>query len=94
MTIPPGTREPKADRILIRTTARQHQLIRDAAQASGKTVSAFLLDAATLEAQRALADRRTFSLDQAGWRRFVEALERPAQLKPRLRTLLRTPDVE
>lgn len=94
MAIPSDTRELKADRILIRTTARQHQLIRDAAEASGKSVSAFLLDAATLEAQRSLADRRAFRLGATDWRRFVEALDRPAQLKPRLRTLLRTSDAE
>ena len=54
-----------------------------------KTVTAFVLDAAMLEAQRALADRHVFRLDPVHWQRFVNALDRPARGKHRLRELMR-----
>jgi uncharacterized protein (DUF1778 family) len=81
-------KEIKAQRIELRASPRQTAIIKQAAEASGKTVSAFMLDAAYLEAQRALADRRLFRLDENRWLRFVRALDRPARAKPRLRKLM------
>lgn len=86
-------KEVKAHRIELRASPRQTAVIRQAAEASGKTVSSFMLDAAYLEAQRALADRRLFRLDESRWLRFIKALDRPVRMKPRLRRLLRTPGV-
>lgn len=82
-------REAKVERLELRTSPRQAEVIRQAATATDKTVTAFVLDAATLEAQRALADRRLFRLDAAHWQRFVNALDRPTKVKPRLRELMR-----
>jgi uncharacterized protein (DUF1778 family) len=82
-------REAKVERLELRTSPRQAEVIRQAAIATDKTVTAFVLDAATLEAQRALADRRIFRVDAERWKRFVEALDRPAKVKPRLRELMR-----
>jgi len=82
-------REAKVERLELRTSPRQAEVIRQAAAVTDKTVTAFVLDAATLEAQRALADRRFFRLDKAHWQRFVSALDRPTKVKPRLRELMR-----
>ena len=68
-------------------------MLEQAAEATGKTLTSFVLDAASIEAQRALTDRRLFLLDDVNWARFSEALDRPVVAKPRLRRLLRTPDV-
>jgi uncharacterized protein (DUF1778 family) len=84
------SKEVKARRIELRASPRQTAIIKQAAEASGKTVSAFMLDAAYLEAQRALADRRLFRLDESRWQRFVRALDRSARVKPRLRRLMET----
>lgn len=85
----PASHDPgRVERFSIRATPRQRRIIEQAAEASGKSVTAFLLDAASLEAQRTLADRRLFTLDAQRWRRFEEALERPVVEKPRLRRLL------
>lgn len=85
-----SSKEVKAQRIELRASPRQTAIIKQAAEASGKTVSAFMLDLAYLEAQRALADRRVFRLDEGRWLRFVKALDRPARVKPRLRKLMET----
>ena len=53
----------KADPIELRASLAQTSVIRQAAQASGKTISSFMLEAAYLAAQRALADRRLFHLN-------------------------------
>ena len=93
MTSAAHKREAREDRISLRATASQRRMLEQAAEATGKTLTAFVLDAASVEAQRALTDRRLFLLDDASWARFVEALDRPAVAKPRLRRLLHTPSV-
>ena len=85
--------EAKIERISIRATARQRTILLQAAEMTGKTVTAFLLDAAYLEAQRTLADRRLFTLDETRWQQFAEALDRPVTENSRLRALLQTPGV-
>lgn len=75
-------------RLNLRANARQDRLIRLAAQASNKTVTAFILDSASAAAEQVLADRRWFMLDDAAWAAFQDALERPAVIKPRLAELL------
>jgi len=84
-------REARVERLELRASPRQAAVIRQAAAIMEKTVTAFVLDAATLEAQRALADRRTFRLDPVRWDRFVNALDRPTKVKHRLRALMRRP---
>ena len=87
-----ATKKPRGkriDRLELRASPSQTSLIRQAAAATSKTVTAFVLDAATTEAQRFLADRRSFRLNAAQWERFVKALDHPAREKPRLRKLLR-----
>ena len=81
----------KTDRIDVRTSAAVKQLLQEAARASHKNVSEFLLDAGITAAAQALADRRQFVLDEAQWLAFQEALDRPVQAKPRLKKLLREP---
>jgi len=80
-------------RLNIRTTAKQDTLIRLAAQASNKTVTDFVLDSASSAAERILADRRWFMLDDAAWVAFQDMLERPTVVKPKLRKLLTEPTV-
>ena len=93
MTSTTPRRETREDRISVRATPTQRRVLEKAAEATGKTLTSFVLDAASTEAQRALADRRLFMLDDAQWTRFTDALERPSIEKPRLRRLLTTPSV-
>lgn len=89
MATPAQKKDAKAERVELRATSRQTSVIRQAAEATGKTVSAFVLDAAFVEAQRALADRRIFMLDSDRWKDFVKALDRPTKRKPRLAQLMK-----
>lgn len=79
------------ERIDVRASGQVKELLQAAARACHKNVSEFLLDAGVTAAERMLADRRQFSLDDAQWRAFQEALDRPVQVKPRLQQLLREP---
>lgn len=78
----------KSERIELRTTARTKALLSEAAAASEKNVTEFLLDAGVAAAQEALLDRRVFKLSEADWRAFQAALDRPATRRPRLARLL------
>lgn len=90
MTVPNAS---KTERIDVRTTPPVKQLLQEAARASQKNVSEFLLDAGVKAANEALADRRRFVLPDSQWREFQDALDRPPQAKPRLKKLLNEPDV-
>jgi len=81
--------DAKIDRVELRASPRQTSVIRQAADITGKTMSAFVLDAAYVEAERALADRRLFRLDEDRWARFTKALDRPKTAKPRLEKLIK-----
>lgn len=64
-------------------------LLRQAAELLGETLSEFLIASGRERAERLVADRRRFVLDEAAWAAFNEALERPAELKPELRVCSR-----
>lgn len=83
----------KTERIDVRASSPVKQMLQEAARASHKTVSEFLLDAGVTAAAQALADRRQFVLDEGQWKAFQQALDRPVKSKPRLKKLLREPGV-
>ncbi len=87
------TTKPKADRIAIRVSSEEHSLLEEASRVEERTLSAFVLDAATRRAEDVLADRRSFRLPPEEWTTFVEMLDRPVVAKPRLATSLQTPTV-
>lgn len=78
----------KTERIDVRTSSSVKQLLQDAARASHKNVSEFLLEAGVTAANQALADRRHFVLNEEQWQAFQEALDRPVQVKPHLKKLI------
>ena len=83
----------KSERIDLRTTPIVKRTLQEAAAASHKTVSEFLLDSAMTQAAEVQADRRLFLLDEAQWAAFLAALDAPAEPMPRLERLLREPGV-
>jgi len=89
----PSTSRTKTERIDVRASRSVKDLLQEAARASHKNVSEFLLDAGVAAANQALADRRVFHLDDADWEAFQAALDRPVADKPRLRELLIEPGV-
>lgn len=78
--------------INLRTTSAQKALIERAAETSGKTRSAFILDATLQLAEAVLADRTRFVLSGAQMKRFAVALDSPLPNSDALHSLLsRTP---
>ena len=80
----------RSRRINIRATARQETLIRTGAATTGVSLTDFILDSACLQAEHALADRRDFRVSAAQWQAFLDALDRPARIKPELAALFST----
>lgn len=71
------SRISKSQRINLRTTERQEQLLRRAAAATDHTMSDFILDSAVEHAERILADRRWFTATEEQFEEFVRLLDAP-----------------
>lgn len=87
------TRETQTERIQLRASASEKRLLQDAARASKKTLSEFILEKSLIEAEIALSQRTRFVLDSERWSKFIDLLERPVTTKPALKKLLREPSV-
>jgi uncharacterized protein (DUF1778 family) len=83
----------KDERIAVRASHEQRELITRASRESATTVSDFVLKASLERAEDVLADRRDFRLPDDQWTAFVALLDRPPIDKPRLRRLLTEPTV-
>lgn len=84
---------PKSERLAVRISPEQRSLLSEASRAQEKTITEFVLGAATRAAEDVLADRRRFVLAEPEWAAFLAALDRPPRDLPRLRRLLTTPSV-
>ena len=78
----------KSERIDVRASLPVKQLLQEAARASHKNVSEFMLDAAVVAANQMLADRLRFELSPQQWQAFQAALDQPVSAKPKLKKLL------
>lgn len=76
-----------------RVDADTDRLVRQAAQTAERTLTDFVVDAAVVEAERLLADRREFVLDAEQWERFVTLLDRSPHDNPGLEKLFSEPSV-
>ena len=84
----------KTRRIEIRITEEERDLEQAAAAASGETLSEFVRRAARHEAERTLAERTRYLLDDEAAQRFLTALEQPSPASERgLRRLTEKPSV-
>jgi len=80
-------------RLNLRASQQQQQLIRKAAAALNKSMTDFVLESATANAERVLADRRWFVLSGEDWGRFEALLDAPVLDTPKLKRLLSEPTV-
>ncbi len=81
------------DRWEFRVESQADQFVRRAADISNRTLTDFVVGAAVIEADRVLADRTRFVLEDEQWTRFVELLDRPPQENPGLTRLFATPSI-
>jgi uncharacterized protein (DUF1778 family) len=84
-------RNQRDARLNIRTSSQQQQLIRSAAAALDKSVTDFVLDSATANAERVLANRRWFVVSEDAWVEFEALLDAPVSRTPKLAALLSEP---
>ena len=81
----------KSARINVRLRDADNELIRQAAEATGQTVTEFISTTAVERAHEVLADQRDFVLDEPRWDAFVAALDQPVRPDPRLVELFARP---
>jgi uncharacterized protein (DUF1778 family) len=85
-----STKISRTARLGFRVTSHQEALIRKAAELTGKNVTQFVLNSACEAAENALIDQRIFFTSDKKYRAFLNALERPAEIKPKLQKLMRS----
>jgi len=81
----------KAERLQIRVEPGQKEILERAAAAAHLNVSAFVLQAAAIQAEEILAERQRIRLAPEAAVAFTEALDRPADVNGRLADALRRP---
>lgn len=85
--------ELKDTRWTLRVTEPANEVVRAAAVAAHLNLTDFVVGAALVEAERILADRARFALDEPAWSEFLELLDRPAHEPEGLRELLESESV-
>jgi len=84
----------KTRRIEIRITEEERALEQAAATVNGETLSEFVRRAARREAERTLAERTRYAVDDEAAQRFLAALEVPtADAERGLRRLIEKPSI-
>lgn len=74
----------KDDRLNVRISKKERFLLERAAQLEGKTLSAFMLEAATGAAEAVLRRSQTITVSLETYERFVAALEAEPEVNVRL----------
>ena len=77
----------------IRIDEADRDILRVAAEASHASMSDFVRVAALQTADRILADRRRFVVDDAAWIEYERSLDAPAEIRPELVELFSEPDL-
>lgn len=86
-------RSKRNTRLSLRTTQAKKRLLESAAARQDVTVSDFVLESACEKAEDILAEEKHFTLPAEKWKAFTDALDRPVQIKPRLKKLLTEPSL-
>ncbi len=86
-------RTNRTEKLDLRLTRTAKRTLQNAAQASHKTLSDFVLESALSRADSVLADRQVFRLDASRWSAFMAALDAPTKPRPRLARLLNEPSI-
>ncbi|HEY7951478.1 MAG TPA: DUF1778 domain-containing protein [Solirubrobacteraceae bacterium] len=81
--------QTRQGRINMRVSERQEQVLRAAADLNGETLTGFVLSVATERAEQVLERAQRINLGSEAFKRFVEALEAPAEEMPTLRRYAR-----
>lgn len=83
----------RSEKLDLRVTPEDKRVLQQAAAASRRSVSEFLLESALARAEETLPERTRFLLNDEQWKAFNAALDAPPRHLPRLERLLTTPSV-
>lgn len=78
----------------LRIEPEDRALFSRAATVQRESLTQFLVESGRERAERLLADRNSFSLDSDSWRQLMDALDRPARVRPELVDLFSRPRPE
>jgi uncharacterized protein (DUF1778 family) len=78
----------RSEKIDLRVSPDAKRLLQSAAEASGRSVSDFVLTSALARAEESLPDRQRFGLNIEQWTAFQAALDAPPRAAPRLARLM------
>ena len=84
----------KTARVHLRIAAADKELFERASSMHEESLTEFLVESGRERAERLLADRTHFTLDDADWQAFSTALDRPAKARPELARLFARPRPE
>lgn len=85
------SRTSKNKRLEVRATERQEAILRQAAAATDRTMTDFILDTAVDQAERILAERRWFVATEAQYDEFLRLLDEPLPSTDKFDTLWSRP---
>lgn len=88
-----GVAASRTEKLDLRLTPSAKRTLQQAALATQRSVSEFVLESALARAEETLPDRRHFGLDSEQWNAFLAALDAPPRVTPRLDRLLSQPSV-
>jgi len=77
----------RTTKLELRLSPEAKQTLTEAARATRRSVSQFVLESALARADETLAERSTFGLDAERWSAFLAALDAPPRELPRLKRL-------
>jgi len=89
----PAMKTAKSEKLDLRLSPATKRVLQEAAIASQRSVSEFILESAMARADEILPDRRRLGLDAEQWSAFLAALDAPPRPTPRLAELLNKPSV-
>jgi len=80
-------RNQKEERLFLRVTSSQKEILEKAAEIKQTSLTNFVLDNSFAVAQEILANQVRFVLTEEQWKKFNEALEAPPKEIPALKNL-------
>ena len=83
----------RSEKLDLRLTPADKQMLQAAAAASRRSVSEFVLESALTRAEETLPDRRRIELNAEDWAAFQAALDAPVRPLPRIARLFREPSI-
>ena len=86
-----SVRSAKSQRIEVRATERQESILRQAASATDRTITDFILASAVEQAERVLAERRWFEASDIEFDEFELLLDSPLESTMRFELLWSRP---